>query len=211
MISNYSELKAAIYAWLLKDTSDVFFTSSRVDDIIFLAEAEMSRRLRIRELKDQELYTTTAGDNTLTLPSNFREAVSVYFNDGTVPSEIRYASPAFFTRENLYATSGRPSYFYIDDVNLVLGANPASSYNIALDYYKNVPNLTVSNTTNAVLTAYPEFYLYMCLKHAYIASQDIEKEAQFEARIEKLIGEINKSDSSSMALKGARGVARQII
>jgi hypothetical protein len=208
MISNFSELKSAIYAWLLKDTNDVFFTSDRVDDIIYLAEAEMSRRLRIRELKASAPLVTTAGNNAVTIPSNYREAVSMYHEDGT---EIQYASPSFFSREGLYGITGKPIYFYIDESSFILGAIPAASYNITVDYYKNISNLTVSNTTNSVLTSYPEFYLYVCLKHAYIASQDMEKEATFEARIEKMLSEINKADSSTMVLRGARGVARNII
>lgn len=208
MVNSFSTLKDAIYAWLLKDTSDVFFTSARVDTIIFLAEAEMSRRLRIRELKESAALTITAGNNAVAIPANFREAVAMYLSDG---SEIQYASQSFFVRNNLYNEIAKPQYYYIDESNFILGGVPATSYSATVDYYKNIPNLSVSVTTNSVLTSYPELYLYMCLKHAYIASQDVEKEAMFEARLEKIISEINSADSKTMAQRGARGVARRII
>lgn len=206
-MTNFATLKSNIYKHLLKDTSDAFFTSDTVDFIISLAEAEMSRRLRIRELKETATLNAVGGNNEVAYPTDFNQAVSLVNDDG---SEITYASPSVFAREGYYRKSGKPQKFFIDGGNFILGGIPDTNYSITLKYYKKIANLSVSNTTNDVLTAYPDLYLYMCLKHAYFASQDVEKETLFEMRVEKIIAELNRTDDANMVLKGAKGNARMI-
>lgn len=210
-INTYTTLKDAIYKWLVKNSNDAFYTSSMVDDIIFLAEAELSRRLRVREMRTTDDLTMTGNDRFTTLPTDYREAYSVYYTGSGNPQEIQYASPAFFARNSLYQQSGKPSYFYTDGGNIVFGPTPDSAYEFTLDYYANIENLSGSVADNPILLAFPDMYLIACLKQAYIASQDAEQEAKYEARLEKMIREIEKADQNNIAAKGARGIARQII
>lgn len=210
-INTYTTLKTAISKWLLKDSSDSYFTSAMIDDIIFLAESELSRRLRIRQMRDQATLNYTLNDNAEDLPTGFLEAYSVRFSGSNSPQEIQYADAGYFARNNLYASQGQPSFFYFDETSMIVGPAPDGDYDIILDYYKSIPNLSGSQTTNSVLTAFPDIYLFACLKQAYIASQDTAREAVYEARIDKLIMEANKSDSKTIAIKGARGTARTII
>ena len=210
-INTYTTLKDAIYKWLVKNSNDAFYTSSMVDDIIFLAEAELSRRLRVRQMRTTDDLIMTPSNNAVALPADYREAYSVYYSGGNSPQEIQYASPALFARNSLYQQSGLPGYFYIDGESIILGPTPDSGYEFTLDYYADIPNLSGSVADNLVLLAYPDLYLVACLKQAYIASQDDTQEAKYEARLEKMIAEIQKEDNKNVAAKGLRGVARQII
>jgi hypothetical protein len=210
-INSYSTLKDSILKWLIKDAGDSYYTSSMLDDIIYLAEAELSRRLRIREMLETDLLTMTSSLNAVTLPADFREAYSVYYTNVNSPQEIQYASPGFFSRTNLYQQAGLPSYFFVDDGAIVFGPTPDAAYQFNLKYYADIPNLSGSQTTNNVLTKFPDLYLTACLKQAYIASQDVEREGIYEGRLERLVKEVNTADTQKIAAKGTRGTARNII
>jgi len=209
MISNYSELVTAIYKWLVKDSNDPFFDAGTVDNVIYLAENELNRRLRVRQMRDTASVSVTASDNTSPLPTDFIEVYSMYVNSPV--QEVQSASAGYFARNNLYLTPGNPTYFFIDNGNFVWGPIPDADYTVSLDYYKKIPSLSLTQSTNDVLTDFPDMYLFTCLKHAYILAQDVEREGVYEARVANLIAEANSKDRKTTMAKGSRGVARQII
>lgn len=210
MISNYTELKASILKWLTKQSGDAYFNDAMLNDIIYLAEAEMSRRLRVKQMRAQVSFDLTAGDNTQALPTGFIEPCIVYKTGATSSPNIEYRDPSFFANHGLYTKSDTPQFFYFDEDSLVFGAVPASDVNITVDYYKSIPNLSDSNTTNTILTAFPDLYLVACLKQAYMANQD-DKELVYEQRMDKLIDQINRMDKKNTVTAGSRGNARAII
>ncbi len=209
MISTYSELKDAIYKWLVKDSSDPFFTSNMMDNIIYLAENELNRRMRVRQMRDVASLSVTAGDNNTPAPDGFIEAYSLYVNSPV--QEVQSASAGVFSRNGLYLQTGSPLYFFINNGSFVWGPVPDSDYTVTLDYYKKIPGLSSTQITNNVLTDFPDIYLFCCLKQAYIAAQDLEREASFEQRSAQLIAEANSKDKKATIAKGSRGIARTII
>lgn len=209
MISTYSELKEAIYKWLVKDSSDPFFTNDMMDNIIYLAENELNRRMRVRQMRDVESLAVTAANNTTSVPTGFIEAYSLYVDSPI--QEVQSASAGVFTRNGLYLQTGSPLYFFVNNGSFVWGPLPDSDYTVTLDYYKKIPNLSSTLTENNVLTDFPDIYLFCCLKQAYIAAQDLEREASFEQRASQLIAEANSKDRKTTIAKGSRGVARTII
>lgn len=208
MISTYSELKTAIYKWLVKDSNDPYYDSSMMDNIIFMAESELNRRLRVRQMRDTASVAITSSVNESPLPTGFIEVYSLWIDTPT--QEVQSASAGFFTRNGLYLQTGIPRYFFINGTNFVWGGIPDSDYTVTVEYYKKVPNLSDSQTTNQILTDFPDMYLFICLKHAYIASQDVEREGVYEQRVATLLAEINSKDRKAAIAKGSRGVARTI-
>lgn len=209
MISNYSELKDAIYKWLIKDANDPFFDSTMMDNIIYLAENELNRRMRVRQMRDTASLTVSPADNKTSVPTGFIEAYSLWLNSPV--QEVQSASAGVFTRDGLYLQTGNPRYFYVNGSDFVWGPIPDSNYTVTLDYYKKIPNLSATQTTNDVLTDFPDIYLFCCLKQAYIAAQDVEREGVFEQRTAGLVAEANSKDRKVAIAKGSRGVARTII
>lgn len=209
MISTYTELKTAIYKWLIKDSSDPFFDATMMDNIIYLAENELNRRMRVRQMRDVASLAVTAADNTTPAPEGFIEAYSLYLNSPV--QEVQSASAGVFTRNGLYLQTGNPTYFFVNNDNFVWGPIPDSDYTVTLDYYKKIPSLSDTQTINDIIRDFPDIYLFTCLKQAYIAAQDIEREASFEQRAAQLIAEANSKDRKTSIAKGSRGVARTII
>lgn len=209
MISTYSELKTAIYKWLIKDSNDPFYDSSTLDNIIYLAEAEMNRRMRVRQMRVTDTVAITASNNASDLPDDFIEAYSVYLNSPI--QEVQSASAGVFSRNNLYLNSGSPTYYYITEGQFIWGPIPDSDYSAEVEYYKKIPGLSGTQTTNDIIRDFPDIYLFTCLKHAYIAGQDVEREGVYEQRIAVLLAEANSKDRKAAISKGSRGVARPII
>lgn len=209
MISTYSELKTAIYKWLIKVSNDPYFDADMMDNIIFMAEAELNRRMRVRQMRASASVSITAGDNAATLPDDFVEMYSIWLDSPI--QEIQSASAGVFSRGNYYLTQGTPEYFYLDANEIIVGPIPAADYTATVDYYKKIPALSALQTTNDILSFFPDIYLFTCLKHAYIASQDVEREGVYEQRVALLISEANSKDKKAAIAKGSRGVAKSII
>ena len=210
MISNYTDLKASILKWLIKDSGDTYFTDEMLDDVIYLAEAELSRRLRVRQMREQTTFNLTANDPTYPLPSGFLETYIIYRTGASDEPNIEFMTASGFAERGLFTKTGTPSFFHINEDSFVFGPVPSSDVNITLDYYKSIPNLSSTQTTNSILTNYPDMYLIACLKQAYMASQS-DREQIYEQRLERLIDQTNKADSRNMTANKSRGRARSII
>lgn len=206
-IANYSELVTAIYKWLVKDSNDPFLTSGTVDNVISLAEAELSRRLYVRQLRALTTLSLVAGTNTVTAPTDLFQTMAIY---GTSIEEIQPADPAQFITDNLYSISGPPKFYYLNDTQYVFGPVPDTNYTLSLDYIKRVPALSSGSPTNTILTAFPDLYLIACLKQAYMLLQDDVNEQKQETRLEKLILEINRQATMNNKAVNSRGKARSV-
>lgn len=208
-ISNYTQLKSAIYKWLIKDSNDAFLDSASVDNIIFLAEKELSRRLRIRQTRDTATLSLTAGDNSVAIPTNLLQVRSIYFE--TPVNEVRPVSPSYFNENNLYGKSGVPKYYYIgSDDNFVFAPTPDTGYTLTIEFDKFIEGLSDSNATNALLTAYPDLYLLACLKHAYTLLEDDDNEAKSTLKLDLMIDNLQKMENKAFMAKNTRGTARAI-
>lgn len=208
-ISNYTELKSAVYKWLIKDSNDAFLDSASVDNVIFLAEKELSRRLRTRQTRGVNTLSLTAGNNSVALPDDLLQVRSIYFD--TPVNEVRPVSPSFFNVNELYGQSGVPKYYYIgSDDNLVFAPTPDTGYTLTIEYDKFINGLSDSNATNALLTAYPDLYLLACLKQAYALLEDDDNEAKATLKMDIMIDNTQKMENKASMAKNTRGTARAI-
>lgn len=164
MITDYSSLKTAITDW--SHRSDL---SSYMDDFIKSAEQRIATDLRVRELE-----TSTSGTLsgiTLALPSDFASLRRL-----TIATQVKYEPESVGAnglRRFYDSSNGLPTYYAIVGSNIEFNRTPDSEYAYELDYYKKPTALTASNTTNDIITTYPNIYLYACLIEAgYFAKND---------------------------------------
>jgi hypothetical protein len=152
-LDTYANLQTAIVTWAMR-TDDTEFVAA-VPDFITLAEARMNRTLRISDMETTATLTPTA--NVCTLPADYLELRSA-----TAITSPRV--PMFqVTRDDLTeaetgSTAGDPRFYTLRGSSLRLVPN--GTHNVLVEYYKKVPALTNSNTTNFVLTKAPELYLF---------------------------------------------------
>lgn len=137
--TDYLDLRTAVLELAGRtDVTDVF------DRFTKLAESRLNRKLRCR---DQITTTTvTVSGGTGALPSDYREMIGVYSENGF---EF-VAQPSQTNKVSNY------SYYAIEGGNIV-----ANDRDYTVQYYAALPTLTTSmTTTNWLLEKYPEVYLY---------------------------------------------------
>ena len=71
------------------------------------------------------------------------------------------------------------------------------TYNASLVYYARVPTLSVSNTTNWLLTEAPDVYLYGALVHSAPYLKDDARIQVWEALLAQGINNLNTSSADA--------------
>lgn len=159
-LTSYTELKTSISNYL--NRSDL---SSIIPDFITLAEAKMNRVLRLRVMQKRVSTTTAASDAFVDLPSDFLEMIQ-FFVDGNPNVVLDYVNPTEIELDNLRDSSGKPQQYTIIGNEIKLNPIPDSTHTLKLTYFSEIPNLSDSNTTNYILSNYPQVYLYGSLLEA---------------------------------------------
>lgn len=186
-IGTYAELQTAITNWL--DRSDL---SSRIPEFIALFEAQINRRLRVR--KQITSTTLTPSSGSVALPTDYLEWKRVTWT-GSPRRELDYVTPSFLSGINPAQLSDTPSYFTIEGLNLKV----ARISDTALDflYAQKLPALSVSNTTNWMLTDNPDGYLWGSLVMSATFTSDAQNGAAWNVLAQQVLGEIWGLDFAS--------------
>ncbi len=179
-ITTYSELQSAVTNWL--DRTDL---SSRIPEFIAMYEAQVNRRLRVRQQETSTTLTPTAG--VATLPTDYLEWKRVTWT-GSPTRELDYVTPVFLSSVNAAGVSDSPLYFTIE--GLTLKVAPLSNTSLDLLYAQKVPALSDSATTNWLLTAHPDAYLFGTLTMAATFTSDAENGRAWNALAQQYLEEI---------------------
>lgn len=181
-LATYSDLLSAVAGWL--NRTDL---TAAIPDFIKLAEAEFNRQLRTIEMEART--TLTLVSDSYALPADYRGVRSVSMGR----TKLDYAPPSeIFDDER---TGGYPTRYTISDGSLFFRPAPSSG-DVALEYYQSIPALTVSNTTNWLMTKHPDLYLFgTCAQAEWYVWND-PRVAQWKARTEELIDQINAATAT---------------
>ena len=189
-LSTYSELKASIADWLNRDD-----LTSVIPDLITLCEADLNRRLRVREMIARSTGATST--QFTVLPSDFLEARNVQINTSP-PAVLDYRSPEALDRYR--ATIGdnadTPIYYTLIGDTIEVAPTPSSEVTIEIVYYKKLTPLSDANP-NFILQTHPDVYLYGSLLHSAPYLHGDERIGTcagiYDAKVERM----NDADSSS--------------
>lgn len=177
-LANYTDLQASIALWLNRND-----LTTVIPDFVVLAEADMNKRLRTAFNEEQDTAFAVTGRYTA-LPTDFAEMRKVILNYGSERPELVPLPQAARIGD-----SGVPLYYNL--VNNTLEITPLStSYTLELSYWKKVPALA-SNSTNDVLTNYPDVYLFGCCVQAGYFMDDAQMVARFEPKYEQALAKAN--------------------
>lgn len=172
-LDSYSSLKSAIADWLHGRTD----LATTVDDFIDLAEAEMNRVLRVREMETSSTLTLDSNGEA-TLPTDYLawRSVTALTNPRR---DVEYATPSFIEDQYGDRATGYPSVFTIRGSTILV--LPIATYDVRLDYYQKITALSDANTSNWVLAKMPGMYLHLCLKHAAVYLDEPGLEQKYAA------------------------------
>jgi len=193
----WAELQTAIQDFL---NNTVQITSTRAQQMIAFAERRFNRLLRVPEMEDAVTASVTAG--TITLPTDFLELRAAYLTtDPKTPLE--QMSPAQLRGSYSAAATGQPQNFALQSGSeIVFGPTPDTTYTIVINYFKKIPALSGSNTTNWLLTDHSDLYLYASLLHAEFFGWNDDRLPLIKSAVDEMMGElraqgIRKASSAS--------------
>lgn len=201
-IGTYAELAASISAWMLRATSDLVVTAAQIENYIQLTESELNRELRVRELEESVELPTVALQEYVTLPTDFKKVKDFYHSDA--PFDLNMLATKGELKRKWSTAQGRPQDYAIFGTKIYLGKLPDAVYTLNLDYYKAITPLTALANTNAILTAYPDLYLYGALHHAYMQIKDKENGDMVTALYAGAVSRIMAADVESRMPAGLR-------
>lgn len=206
-IGTYAELQAAVSAWMLRASTDAVVTAAQVKNYIFLVEAEMNRELKVRELETDVSLPTVAAQDYVTLPTDFKKLASYEFTDQG--GFVDFGGTRQELKRKFGTGSGRPDEGAIFGTKFYLGAIPDAIYPATMFYYKAIPALSDSNTTNVILTAYPDLYLYGAIRQGCMQISNKSKKDEAEANYAAIVDRIKIADVDSKLQAGSRMKTRR--
>lgn len=164
-LTTYAELKTSVGDWL--NRSDLTAT---VPDFISLAEAQIERNLRTRQMLLRS--TATIDTEYAAVPADFLEVKSFKL-DSSPPTPLQFETiDSMDNLSTVYTSAGKPAYFSVVGGQFRFVPTPDTSYTGELTYYAKLSKLSDSNTTNWLLTSSPDVYLYGALMQAAPYLQD---------------------------------------
>lgn len=159
-ITTYSDLQSTIANYLAR--SDL---TAQIPDFIRLAETRLRRDLRVRQMMNAATTSTTGGDATVALPSDFLEVRDLVLLTNPV-TPLNYISPSVFSRNARVTESGRPLDYTILATEFKFAPVPDSAYTIEILYYAAPTFLSSTNSSNVFLANVPDLLLYASLVEA---------------------------------------------
>lgn len=159
-LTTYSELKTSVANYLGR--SDL---TSQIPDFITLAEIRLNRSVRIRQMLKTATATTTAGDPTVGLPSDFLQMRDLYIA-GNPRSPISYLSPSAFSRDARADESGKSVFYTLRAAEIVLAPYPDTAYTLTMLYYGKPTAMSDSVSSNEFMANCPDALLYGALLEA---------------------------------------------
>ena len=187
-ITTYAELQTALDNWLAR--TDL---QSRPPEFITLAEARMNRERETRSQEKRATSALVADDPYVTLPTDVRRIRHVRLN--TNPRTILgFYTPTAVDIERPSTGTGKPKMYSVVGEELYLRPTPDSTYELEIDYIANISALSDSNTSNTILTRYPDVYLHGALTEAFGYLMDTQRQTQHDTLFSRAITEIKLDD-----------------
>lgn len=182
-LGTYAELQAHI-----ADDLNRTDLTTQIRDFIVMAEAELSDRLRCREMDVRATLTITDGEAAI--PPTLQSVRAMRLAD-TPYSRIEPEGLEALESRNPTGPGPIQTYALTAD-NFVFW--PPLSGSARVTYRRNVPALTNSATSNWLLAKYPQLYVHGALWYAYAFLKDEQRAAYQKTEFIAKIETVNDSD-----------------
>ena len=159
-LDTYAGLQTAIAGFLNRDD-----LTAIIPDFIALAEAQIKR-----DVRHWRMTTTAALSITgqyVALPADWVETIRISTNaNGYAPLRLVSVADMETMRGSSNDTGGIPQFYAHVGSNFEFYPSPDTTYTGEILYTAKVAALSISNTTNWLLTESPDAYLYGSLMHS---------------------------------------------
>lgn len=184
-LDSYVNLKASIRNWSHRND----MPDSLIDDFISLTETAMWQLLEIRDMSSRATASMGA-DRFLALPDDFIKMRRLSILTGGRVIDLKYATPESM---QVVSTTSQPGFFTVT-TQLEFDRVPDSTYEVEMTYFKELTPLSDSNTTNAVLTRFPDIYLSGALHYLFKWGAFESQSQDYLVKFSDAIKRANKQD-----------------
>ena len=196
-LSTYTELKTSIGDWL--NRADL---TSVIPDFISLAEAQVERTLRTRQMIVRANASFDAEYGAV--PSDFLETKSLKLTSTNPQTPLEFLSiDALDNKAAEYTGSGKPRFFGVVGGQFRIVPTPDATYTTELTYYAKLTKLSSSVATNWLLTSNPDIYLYGALLQAAPYLQDDARIQTWATLYERALNDSQTADDRGASSGGA--------
>lgn len=190
-LASYSDLKTEIANYLGRDD-----LTSQIPTFIQLAEKRLERDLRIRPMLKVVEATTTAGDSTVGIPSDFLAMKDIHIESSPI-RVLKFQSTTNFYRNARPNDRGVPVDYTLLGSEFKLAPTPDSAYTLRMVYYYKPAILSDSNTSNLFLANCPDLLLYGALAEAEPYLMNDERLATWASLYDRGLASLRASDDDS--------------
>lgn len=187
-LSTYSELQSSIADWMNQTN-----LTAVIPDFIRLAEAQMNRVIRVSQMEQRATTLTVAGQAYYSLPTDYLALRDIQLNASPNRS-LSYMSPEEIDIHYDSTVNDTPNFYTIVGNEFQLAPAPSSEHNLEISYYQQIPALSDSSTTNWLLTAYPDIYLYGSLVQAEPYMKNDQRIGLWKSALEMALNELKLAD-----------------
>lgn len=136
-------------------------TDALADTFIDQGIGRIQRSLRVPSMETQYTYNFTAKATKVTLPSDFLEAIDVYYSNRALTR-----LPMTVIQEHLKGGEvGSPYYFAREGSSLLLHPQPSSG-SLVLNYYASFEEMTTDSSESILSSTAPDLIIYAALTYA---------------------------------------------
>lgn len=184
-ITNLDELSAAVANWM--ERADL---GPRIPEFIALAESRINRLLDAMLLEADVALAGVAGSRFIPLPAGVDQVKAFWIVRPGGRAPLAQANPDTLATDS---APGEPLQWAIDGPSIAFERPCAAAYAFQARI-EGLLALTTSTPVNGVLTRWPDIYLFGVLAEAAPYMLDDERLAVFDAKFEKAIREVNRSE-----------------
>jgi hypothetical protein len=196
-LSTYAELKTSIGDWL--NRSDL---TAAIPDFISLAEAQIERTLRARQMIVRANASFDAQYGAV--PADFLETKSLKLTSTNPQTPLQFLSiDALDNEASNYTASAKPKFFGVVGGQFRLVPTPDSNYTTELTYYAKLTKLSSTVATNWLLASSPDIYLYGALLQAAPYLQDDARIQVWSSLYDRAMSELQTADDRGASSGGA--------
>jgi len=196
-LTTYTELKTSIGDWL--NRSDL---TTAIPDFISLAEAQIERTLRTRQMIVRANASFDAQYGAV--PSDFLETKSLKLTSTNPQTPLQFLSIDALDNEAAnYTASGKPRFFGVVGGQFRIVPTPDANYTTELTYYAKLTKLSSSVASNWLLASSPDIYLYGSLLQAAPYLQDDARIQTWATLYERALNDLQTADDRGASSGGA--------
>ncbi len=189
-ITTYAELQAAAANWLVRGD-----LTARIPEFIALAEARLNRVMRARLAEIEVPLTAGVGARTVPLPAGFAEPLRLWIERATARTELRFLPAELIGASSL---RGEPGAWTVDGPNVSFDRPCDQVYGLTLRLLRKFA-LSDAAPTNALLSDFPDIYLFATLSEAAPFLRDPDLSAAYATKLAQAIADANSKEARSRA------------